>query len=186
MPTQRAIADFLSRLDDPVLVEAAGLYGPYLLSPDNDLKKPIYSFTLYQLTDRGALLRVQADNLNQPFDINRQAKLDMGSSAKLRTLITYLGIIAELHAQYGGLNDKQLAAVRPSEKDVLTKWVVGYLKGAKDKSLEAILEAAMSRVYSASPAETFFTGGGVHRFANFKREDDSKRSWTCGRPRATR
>lgn len=174
MPTQRAIADFLSRLDDPVLVEAAGLYGPYLLSPDNDLKKPIYSFTLYQLTDRGALLRVQADNLNQPFDINRQAKLDMGSSAKLRTLITYLGIIAELHAQYGGLNDKQLAAVRPSEKDVLTQWVVGYLKGAKDKSLEATLEAAMSRVYSASPAETFFTGGGVHRFANFKREDDSK------------
>ncbi len=174
MPTQRAIADFLSRLDDPVLVEAAGLYGPYLLSPGNDLKKPIYSFTLYQLTDRGALLRVQADNLNQPFDINRQAKLDMGSSAKLRTLITYLGIIAELHAQYGGLNDKQLAAVKPSEKDVLTQWVIGHLRHGGDKSLEATLEAAMSRVYSASTAEAFFTGGGVHRFANFKREDDSK------------
>jgi membrane peptidoglycan carboxypeptidase len=174
LPTQRAIADFLSRLDDPVLVEAAGLYGPYLLSPDNDLKKPIYSFTLYQLTERGALLRVQADNLNQPFDINRGAKLDMGSSAKLRTLITYLDVIAELHAQYAGLNDKQLAAVKPSDKDVLTQWIVGHLRRAEDKSLEATLEAAMSRVYSASPAETFFTGGGVHRFANFKREDDSK------------
>lgn len=174
MPTQRAIADFLSRLDDPVLVKAAGLYGPYLLAPDNDLKKPIYSFTLYQLTDRGALLRVQADNLNQPFDINRGAKLDMGSSAKLRTLITYLGIIAELHAQYGGLNDKQLAAVKPSDKDVLTRWIIYHLRHAGDKSLEATLEAAMSRVYSASPAEAFFTGGGVHRFSNFKREDDSK------------
>lgn len=174
MPTQRAVADFLSRLDDPVLVEASGLYGPYLLAPDNDLEKPIYSFTLYQLTDRGALLRLQADNLNQPFDINRGAKLDMGSSAKLRTLITYLGIIAELHAQYAGLNDKQLRAVKPSDKDVLTQWVVDHLKRASDKSLEATLEAAMSRVYSASPAEAFFTGGGLHRFANFKREDDSK------------
>ena len=174
MPTQRAIADFLSRLDDPVLVEAAGLYGPNLLSPDDDLKKPIYSFTLYQLTDRGALLRVQADNLNQPFDINRGAKLDMGSSAKLRTLITYLGIIAELHAQYGGLNDRELAAVKPSDKDVLTQWVVGYLRQAGNKSLEATLEAAMSRVYSASTDETFFTGGGMHRFSNFKREDDGK------------
>ncbi len=174
MPTQRAIADFLSRLDDPVLVEAAGLYGPYLLSPGNDLKKPIYSFTLYQLTERGALLRVQADNLNQPFDINRQAKLDMGSSAKIRTLITYLGIIAELHGQYAGLTAKQLAAVRPADKDVLTQWVVNYLRTAPDKSLMATLEAAMSRMYSASPAETFFTGGGVHRFVNFKREDDDK------------
>jgi len=174
MPTQRAISDFLSRLDDPVLVEAAGLYGPHLLSPGNDLKKPIYSFTLYQLTDRGALLRVQADNLNQPFDINRGAKLDMGSSAKLRTLITYLGIIAELHAQYSSLDAKELAAVKPPDKDILTQWVVGYLRRAGNKSLEATLEAAMSRVYSASPAETFFTGGGVHRFSNFKREDDSK------------
>lgn len=174
MPTQRAIADFLSRLNDPVLVEEAGLFGPYLLSPDNDLNKPIYSFTLYQLTERGALLRVQADNLNQPFDINRGAKLDMGSSAKLRTLITYLDIIAELHAQYSRLNDKQLAAVKPADKDVLTRWIIAYLRQAPDKSLEATLEAAMSRVYSASPAETFFTGGGVHRFANFKHEDDSK------------
>ncbi|MCX7672747.1 MAG: transglycosylase domain-containing protein [Thiobacillaceae bacterium] len=174
LPTQRAIADFLSRLDDPVLVEAAGLYGPYLLAPDDDLKKPIYSFTLYELTEQGALLRVQADNLNQPFDINRQAKLDMGSSAKIRTLITYLGIIAELHAQYAGLTAKQLAAVKPAEKDVLTQWVVNYLKTASDRSLQATLEAAMGRMYSASPAETFYTGGGVHRFANFKREDDTK------------
>ncbi len=174
LPTQRAITDFLSRLDDPVLVEAAGLFGPYLLSPDNDLSKPIYSFTLYQLTERGALLRVQADNLNQPFDINRGAKLDMGSSAKLRTLLTYLGIIAELYGQYAGLSPRELAAVKPADKDVLTQWVVHYLRTAQDKSLEATLEAAMARRYSASPTEAFFTGGGVHRFSNFKREDDDK------------
>ncbi len=174
VPTQRAVADFLGRLDDPVLVEAAGLYGPYLLAPENDLKKPIYSFTLYQLTDRGALLRVQADNLNQPFDINKGAKLDMGSSAKLRTLITYLGVIADLHAQYGKLGARQLAAVKAAEKDTLTRWIVDHLRQAEDKSLEATLEAAMSRIYSASPGESFYTGGGVHRFANFNRDDDAK------------
>ena len=32
----------------------------------------------------------------------------------------------------------------------------------------------MERRYSASPAERFFTGGGVHTFANFKREDNGK------------
>lgn len=174
MPTQRAVSDFLSRLTDPVHVEKAGLYGPRMLSPDNDLGKPIYSFTLYQLSEHGALLRVQADNLNQPFDINRQAKLDMGSSAKIRTLITYLGIIAELHAQYAALSPEQLAAVKPSNKDVLTQWVINYLKSAPDKSLQATLEASMSRMYSADPNETFFTGGGEHRFVNFNREDDNK------------
>jgi hypothetical protein len=103
-PTQRAFRAFLRRLSDPVVVEAAGLYGHYLLEADNDLSKPIYSFTLYENTEDGALLRVQADNLNQPFDINKGAKLDMGSSAKLRTLITYLQLVAELHAQYAGLS----------------------------------------------------------------------------------
>jgi len=37
-----------------------------------------------------------------------------------------------------------------------------------------MLEAAMDRKYSASPAETFITGGGAHHFANFKREDNGK------------
>jgi membrane peptidoglycan carboxypeptidase len=32
----------------------------------------------------------------------------------------------------------------------------------------------MARRYSASPAETFFTGGGAHTFVNFKSEDNNK------------
>lgn len=173
-PTQNAVAAFLRRLSDPVVVEAAGLYGRYLLEADNDLAKPIYSFTLYENTDEGALLRVQADNLNQPFDINKGAKLDMGSSAKLRTLITYLHLVSELHAQYSGLSRAQLLKLTVSEKDLLMQWVVNYLANASDKTLTPMLEAAMARPYSASPAEAFFTGGGVHRFANFHREDDYK------------
>jgi membrane peptidoglycan carboxypeptidase len=173
-PTQRAVSDFLRRLSDPVVVEAAGLYGQYLLSPANDLSKPIYSFTLYENTDDGALLRVQADNLNQPFDINKGAKLDMGSSAKLRTLITYLQLVSELHDQYAGLSRTQLLKLKVADKDLLMQWVVQYLASAEDKSITPMLEAAMSRNYSANPGEAFFTGGGVHHFANFHREDDHK------------
>lgn len=173
-PTQRAVASFLRRLSDPVVVEAAGLYGHYLLEADNDLAKPIYSFTLYENTDDGALLRVQADNLNQPFDINKGAKLDMGSSAKLRTLITYLQLITELHTQYSALNRADLLKLKVADKDLLMQWVVQYLANAQDKALTPMLEAAMSRPYSASPGESFFTGGGVHRFSNFHRDDDHK------------
>ena len=39
-------------------------------------------------------VRVQTDNFDQPFDINAGARLDLGSSAKLRTLITYLEVVA--------------------------------------------------------------------------------------------
>lgn len=173
-PTQRAVSDFLRRLSDPVVVEAAGLYGHYLLAPENDLSKPIYSFTLYENTEDGALLRVQADNLNQPFDINKGAKLDMGSSAKLRTLITYLQLVTELRAQYLGYSRAELAKVKVADKDLLLQWVLHYLASAEDKSLPAILEAAMSRQYSASPKEAFFTGGGVHYFHNFHADDDHK------------
>lgn len=173
-PTQRAVAAFLRRLSDPVVVEAAGLYGHYLLEAENDLSKPIYSFTLYENTEDGALLRVQADNLNQPFDINKGAKLDMGSSAKLRTLITYLQLVEELHAQYAGLNRAKLLKVKVADKDLLLQWALQYLANASDKSLTPMLQAAMARSYSASPGESFFTGGGVHRFSNFHREDDGK------------
>ena len=55
------------------------------------------------LYERGAdrnYLRVHADSLNKPFDINSGAKLMLGSTAKLRTLITYLDIIDELHRSW--------------------------------------------------------------------------------------
>ena len=37
-----------------------------------------------------------------------------------------------------------------------------------------MLDAALERRYSASPAERFFTGAGMHRFGNFRREDDGR------------
>jgi membrane peptidoglycan carboxypeptidase len=172
--TQRSVSEFLRRLSDPVVVEAAGLYGKYLLSPENDLAKPIYSFTLYENSEDGALLRVQADNLNQPFDINRGAKLDMGSSAKLRTLITYLQLVTELHAKYSAVPSAELLKLKIADKDLLMLWVRDYLLRAEDKSLTPMLEAAMARQYSANPGEAFFTGGGVHHFANFHSEDNHK------------
>ena len=37
-----------------------------------------------------------------------------------------------------------------------------------------MLDAAMTRSYSASPSEAFFTGGGVHHFSNYEREDNGR------------
>ena len=173
-PSQEKVSAFLRGLYDPAVVKRAGLFGEHLLSPGNDLSRVLYSFTLHELTDRGLALRVQADSLNQPFDINQGAKLDMGSSAKLRTLITYLQLIAELHAQYQGYNARELDKVAIAEKDVLTRWAVGWLRQTGDRSLQAMLTAAMGRLYSADTSEVFYTGGGLHTFANFKKEDDGR------------
>jgi hypothetical protein len=51
---------------------------------------------------------------------------------------------------------------------------VEYLAAAKDRSLPAMLQAALERRYSASPGEGFFTGGGVHTFNNFRHQDDGR------------
>ncbi len=171
---QRAVTQQLKRLNDPAAVREMGLYGHYLLEPNDDLTKIIFSFTLHELTADGAVVRIQADNLNQPFDINQGAKLDMGSSAKLRTLITYLEIIADLHKQFSDQSPAQLAKVSVPTKDVLTAWVIAYLRAPGDHSLKATLEAAMGRRYSANPAEGFYTGGGIHHFNNFHSEDNHK------------
>ena len=43
----------------------------------------------------------------------------------------------------------------------------------RNEPLAAMLEAAMGRRYSAAP-ETFFTGGGLHNFANFDPKDNGR------------
>src|SRR6185295_11019098 len=107
-------------------------------------------------------------------DINEGAKLELGSTAKLRALATYLEIIASVHERHSGLKREELRKVEVDRRDRLTRWTLDHLANAKDPGLAATLAAAMERRYSASPAEQFFTGGGVHTFANFKREDNGK------------
>lgn len=122
----------------------------------------------------GNLLRVQADSTDQAFDVNDGAKLDLGSTAKLRTLVTYLEIVAEFHDRFGRLDRAALHWVRVSPRDELGRWALDYLTRTDDRRLSAILDAALDRRYSASPREAFFTGGGVHYFGNFHRHDDDR------------
>jgi hypothetical protein len=52
-----------------------------------------------------------------------------------------------------------------STEDPLERRAANYLADAHDRGLQAMLDGAMRRSYSASPAEAFFTGG--HIFHNF-------------------
>ena len=170
---QRAATKLLRGLNDPAAAKAAGLYGFHLLSEGDDTSKIVFSFTLFERGDGVNLLRAQTDNLDQPFDLNEGARLDLGSTAKLRTLVSYLELVAELHAGWADLSTAQLSALAPSPRDPLGAWARQYLLRAKDRSLAPMLEAAMERKYSANSGESFFTGGGMHQFANFERSSNS-------------
>ncbi|SEU23447.1 transglycosylase domain-containing protein [Variovorax sp. OV084] len=169
---QALVARVLAGLRTPAAAKAAGLYGSHLLDPGADPSPLIYSFTLFERSAGANLLRVQADNIDQPFDVNQGARLDLGSTAKLRTLVSYLELVAELHAGWADLSTAQLSALAPSPRDPLGAWAKQYLLRAKDRSLAPMLEAAMERKYSANPGESFFTGGGMHQFANFERSSN--------------
>lgn len=171
--TQQAVTRILGRLVDPAFLACAGLREARLLDR-GDPRQVNYSFTLYERTPSANVLRIQADNLEQPLDINAGTKLDLGSSAKFRTLVSYLLVIADLHQRFSSLATEELVKLPRHPADRLSNWVIDTLRGKPDTSLEALLEAAMERRYSASPTETFFTGGGIHRFGNFKHEDDGK------------
>jgi membrane peptidoglycan carboxypeptidase len=170
---QEEVTELLRKLREPEFTAAAGLKGPHLLGNKNPANV-IYSFTLYERTPGANLLRIQTDNFDQPLNINEGVMLELGSSAKLRTLVTYLEIIADLHNRYAGMSDEQMKEVSVSASDQLGKWAIDYLLNTDDKGLAAMLEAAMERTYSASPAEQFFTGGGAHKFSNFDNKYDHK------------
>ncbi|MBT9568960.1 MAG: transglycosylase domain-containing protein [Thiobacillus sp.] len=172
-PAQQIVSQYLQSLASLEAATASGLVGHRLLQPTNPLANVIYSFTLYEKTPRGNELRIQADNLNQPFDINSQTRLDLGSTAKLRTLVTYLEIIARLYQEYRPFEPARLAQLAQPQRNVLSQWVAATLLTQPKISLDALLNAAMGRRYSASP-ETFFTGGGLHNFANFDTRDNGR------------
>lgn len=172
---QRAATRLLRSLKEPAAAKAAGLYGFHLLNEGDDPSKLIFSVTLFEQGDNANLLRVQADNHDQPLDINEGARLDLGSTAKLRTLVTYLELVAKLHERWDGLGAKELAALEIDRRDAIGRWAREYLaRPGRDRSLSAMLEAALDRSYSANPAEGFFTGGGLHHFENFEPKDNRR------------
>lgn len=170
---QAAVTDFLIRMSDESFLRRGGFKAEHLLARGNPAEVR-YSFTLYEASPTGNLARVHADNVDKPFDINVGVKLDLGSSAKLRTLVTYLEVVADLHARFSKVPLEGLAVVPVHASDRLTRWAIDWLKENGDRGLPLMLEAAMQRKYSASPGEAFFTGGGLHTFKNYKREDDAR------------
>ncbi|SMF23431.1 transglycosylase domain-containing protein [Pseudogulbenkiania subflava] len=169
---QQEVTAELIKLRDPDYAYSVGLNDQHLLE-HGDPHGVTYSFTLIESTPQGNKVRVQADNFDQPFDINDGTKLDLGSTAKLRTLLNYLEIIADLHKQYGSLGKEALTKIQAEpHESIIRRWVIDYLAQASDRSLTAMLEASLQRQYSANPGESFFTGGGLHTFENFDKADN--------------
>ena len=171
---QKRLTDFLSKMGDKGFVQSIGMFGFRLLNPDNDLSKIKWSVVLYERGSNANKLRLQADNIDEPFDMNEGMKLDLGSTAKLRTLTTYLEIIDELYRRYSGLSTDDLEDQADDAADNLTEWVIDYLHGHPDATLQDTLTASMERKYSGNPGEVFFTGGGQHSFVNFEHKEDSE------------
>jgi len=170
---QTQVTEYLKHLADPAFAQQLGLIGEHLLTPASTPEVK-YSFTLMERTADGSRVRVQTDNTDQPFDINEGSKLELGSTAKMRVLTSYLEIISELHDRFAGQSPVALKKVDVNEQDRLSRWAVDYLAQAKDQSLKPMLDAALERKYSASPGESFFTGGGAHTFKNFRNEDNGR------------
>ncbi len=169
---EQKLVDFLKKMGDKDFLKANGLYGYHLLSPDNDPAKIKWSVVLYERGKDSNKIRLQADTIDGPFDMNEGMKLDLGSTAKLRTLVTYLEIVAELHRRYAGLDKDALEDLAEDAPDNLTSWAIAWLTAHPSADLEAMLNASLDRKYSANPNEIFFTGSGEHVFHNFEREED--------------
>ena len=128
MAAQQAVTEALQQLRQPWYARSAGLYGEHLLGGKEDLNPLVYSFTLYEHRPQGNLLRVNTDNYTQPLDINDGIRLDLGSTAKLRTLVHYLALIADIYQRYAGQSPQELRALTLDRRDYLSRWVVERLQ----------------------------------------------------------
>ncbi len=170
---QQQVTQYLYRLAEPDFAKDIGLLGERLLTPEKT-QNVNYSFTLFERDQHHTKVRVQTDNTGQPFDINEGSKLELGSTAKLRVLTTYLEIIAELYHRYANHSNEELRQLNLERQDQLSLWAVDYLLHTPDRNLTDMLQSALERRYSANTNERFFTGGGVHTFRNFRKEDNHR------------
>jgi membrane peptidoglycan carboxypeptidase len=164
---QERVTATLRRLADPNFLAPRGFYGEHLLGPGQDPSKIIYSFSLYQRTPQGNRLRVSADNLEQPLDINRNVKLELGSTAKLRTMANYLVVVADLYEELEDATPEELQRIVAAAPDPITRWTAMRRLEAPRESLQGLLDASLSRTLSADAGESFYTGSGLHHFSNF-------------------
>lgn len=173
VPLQNQVLRIFEQLQDPAFVQAQGLRNDKYLFMRGDPAQVTYSFTLFERTPGGNVLRVQADTLNQPFDLNEGMKLELGSTAKLRTLAHYLELLASLYHDFYGLDAATLAA-KAKTADPITAWAADTIRMNPDISLASLLDQSLDRQYSGNPGEVFFTGGGAHVFANFEKEENGR------------
>jgi len=170
---QETVTRLFRQLGDKAFVDARGLRAEHLLLT-GDPQRVVYSLLLFERTPSANLLRVQADNLDRPFDINSGMKLDLGSTAKLRTLAHYLEVVAGLHQELAGLDRDAVGRRAAEARDPLSRWAAETLGKTPALDLDAFLAEALARKYPAHPHEAFFTGGGVHSFENFDPDDNGR------------
>ena len=167
--SQQKVNTILNSLYDQEFLKEQGFISPYLLST-GDPGKVIYSVALFENQPEGNFLRVQTDTLNRPLNISTGIKLELGSTSKLRTLATYLMVIDQLD-DYSSTQDP---SGRKPLTDALSKWVAEYRLLHPKATREEVLKASLQRKISANPHRAFFTGGGLHVFKNFKKDQDDK------------
>ncbi len=171
---QQAVTHALRQLSEPDKARAAGILGFRMLNENIDLAPIVYSLMLFERGEKGNLLRIQTDNYDQPLDINEGIRLDLGSTAKLRTMVHYLELVTEIYQHYKDQPAQELSRIELHPRDYLSAWVIGQLRANRQINLEDLLNQALDRRYSASPYESFYTGGGVHSFNNFTPDENSK------------
>jgi len=170
---QQKVNNILNSLYSPEFLRENGFLAPYLLQK-GDPGEVIYSFALFESHPEGNLLRIQADTLNKPLNITTGIKLEFGSTAKLRTLASYLVVIDHLYGYFAEKDQSDLLRKKTQVNDPLSKWVLDYLLYHPKATQEEVLKASLQRSISGNPHQAFFTGGGVHTFKNFKEDQDNR------------
>jgi membrane peptidoglycan carboxypeptidase len=155
VPLQSAVRSLLADLRDPMFIESHALTGKRVLAQGNPADIT-YTVLLYEVTPQANVLRVHADSLDRPFDMNSGMKMGLGSTAKLRTLAHYLEVVAQLHTELSGRADTASNAAW----DPITMWAQETLARHPTIGLDAFLQRALERDYPAEPRRVDFASGG--------------------------
>ncbi len=167
---QAAAAGLLADLRDPAYLRARGISG---LLGRGDPERVVYSILVVESTPQGNAVRIDVDNFPGAASLNDAGRLELGSTAKLRTLVTYLETVSEAFDRLSAMPPDSLSSLDVHPRDGLTRWVLGQRRARPTLTREEIVAEAMNRRFRADPGQRFMTGGGVQTFRNFDARFDA-------------
>lgn len=148
--------------------------GDHLADPDR-LDEIIYSGIFYEIGEKTNDLLFESDTNPGWLNVSSGTGMQMGSTLKAPITVAAMLRVHRAYTKYADKTPEELRAELGRKRGPFTEATLRHLLNeTADRSIDGALNAALDKTYSNNPGRTYITGGGPHKFKNYKPDHNGR------------